>query len=262
MKQVVGGTSEADDISAFSTGSYEDDFLAFGGGGADMITSARGDDRLWGGKGGNTIIAYDGDDALAGGRGDDTLDGWDGEDTLAAGRGDDQLQGGFGIDVLVGGRGADTFAFGAVVGSRGGSLYYEPDTGVGEGARDIVRDFEQGLDKIDLKRINFVSDSVGPPGSPVIPGSDLKFEFTGTDAFTGDGDQPQARFEMVGGRTVIQLDGVRYAAAPGRATKAMWLRAASFMPSFAWCIQRRRTRSGGAGGAARRSAGRRRVYPA
>jgi hypothetical protein len=74
-------------------------------------------------------------DVILGGGGDDALFGWDGEDRIEGGGGNDYLIDGFGIDTLVGGAGADTFRL-----SR-------------DGDRDIVRDFGNGLDRIDVSAL-------------------------------------------------------------------------------------------------------------
>jgi Ca2+-binding RTX toxin-like protein len=48
------------------------------------------------------------------------------------------------VDVLTGDAGADIFKFG---GTGGGPV---PDTGTGPGNRDIITDFQEGRDHIDL----------------------------------------------------------------------------------------------------------------
>ena len=86
-------------------------------------------DDLWGGAGENYLYGADGNDLLAGRGGDDRLDG---------GRGNDELRGGGGDDELTGGQGADTFVF-SHYGQRGA-----------DAERDVIRDFEDGVDKIDF----------------------------------------------------------------------------------------------------------------
>ena len=83
---------------------------------------------------------------------------------------------------------------------------------MGEGARDVIGDFQQGKDVIDLGLVN----SSGPQASLteiVIPAIDLVFEFIGTDAFTG-ADGPQLRYEIIDGRTIVQMDGLRGPSGP------------------------------------------------
>ena len=75
-----------------------------------------------------------GNDDLKGGGGADRLKGGAGFDTLNGGNGDDLLVGGEGDDGMTGGDGADLFRF-----------------GLGDGAgRDVIADFETGLDAIEL----------------------------------------------------------------------------------------------------------------
>jgi Ca2+-binding RTX toxin-like protein len=79
---------------------------------------------------------YD-DDVLFGGNGNDTLNGAGGADTLSGGAGADTLIGGGANDTLIGGVGADLFK------------YDSREFGV-----DIVIDFQQGTDKIDVSGLN------------------------------------------------------------------------------------------------------------
>jgi Ca2+-binding RTX toxin-like protein len=67
--------------------------------------------------------------------------GTDGDDTLRGGRGDDDMRGGAGDDIVIGGIGADR-----LYGGEGRDIFViEAD---GTGAQ--IRDFEPGLDRIDL----------------------------------------------------------------------------------------------------------------
>lgn len=108
-------------------GTTGDDAL-FGGELGDRINGRNGEDQLFGGEG---------NDTLKGGAKDDIVKGGAGKDKLLGGGGDDHIEGGSGVDILTGGKGADSFVFtGAdVTGDRKG---------------DIVRDFQQGQDVIDL----------------------------------------------------------------------------------------------------------------
>ena len=217
----ITGTNQADTITPWSVSpgvaggpATDDDDLITTGKGEDQVSAGRGNDRVRTGNGSDDLSGDDGDDELDGRNGDDKLDGGNDNDALAGGRGDDWLHGGLGVDVLVGGRGDDTFAFGTIGGSRSGS-FARSDTGLGEGSRDVVRDFQQGADIIDLSLLNWVSEAQGAPGTPIIPGSDLVFEFIGTDEFTaGGGSTPQLRYEVAAGRTIVQMDGVRNAGGP------------------------------------------------
>jgi Ca2+-binding RTX toxin-like protein len=182
--------------------------------GRDMADGSSGDDIILGGNGADTLggARDEGADTLFGGNGDDHLRGGLGHDLLHGGRGDDRLHGSWDVDHLIGGKGADTFSFGTIVGSRGGSSY-EIDTGVGEGARDVICDFQQGKDIIDLGWINWISAQASLT-EIVFPEQDRTFEFIGTDPFSGTGNQPQLRFFQTESSTIIQMDGISYRAGP------------------------------------------------
>ena len=102
--------------------------------------------------GANTINGTSEQDRLDGSWGNDILNGLGGNDTLIGGLGNDTLYGGDGIDLLIGGNGrdlmtggngVDTFRFESTLDSRTGS-----------GNRDIINDFQSGVDKIDLSAID------------------------------------------------------------------------------------------------------------
>lgn len=101
-----------------------------------------GNDRIKGGGGNDDLFGGDGRDKLKGGDGDDSLDGGDGRDKLIGGRGDDVLDGGLGRDVMRGGEGADVFLYGSADDSRKGR------------DKDKIRDFESGIDLLDLSGID------------------------------------------------------------------------------------------------------------
>lgn len=71
-------------------------------------------------------------DTLSGGLGNDLLSGRDGGDLLRGAAGDDVLLDGVGADTLVGGAGSDVFVL------------------AGDGEADVVRDFQPGIDRLDL----------------------------------------------------------------------------------------------------------------
>ena len=104
-----------------------------------------------------------GSDSAAGGSGDDTLLGGTGNDTLLGEFGIDSLEGGLGRDILIGGASADLFVFVALTDSAGAN-------------RDLIKDFEDGLDRIDLRRL----DAGATPG-------DQAFTFIGDQAFSAAG---------------------------------------------------------------------------
>ncbi|THH34411.1 hypothetical protein E4Z66_18415 [Aliishimia ponticola] len=106
-----------------------------GGDGADLLRGNRDSDTLLGGAGADDLRGGGGGDDLQGGDGDDYVLGEGGSDTLTGGLGDDTLVGGFGSGNLDGAR--DTFVFEA-----GGGF-------------DRVKDFEVGIDRIDLSDFGF-----------------------------------------------------------------------------------------------------------
>ena len=105
------------------------------------------DDSLTGNELTNVLEGRNGDDRLDGNGGNDFLLGENGDDTLVGGDGDDILNGGLGRDILWSGTGADIFEFLDVAESGTGS------------DRDVIKDFEQGLDLIDLSAMGATSFS-------------------------------------------------------------------------------------------------------
>lgn len=128
-------------------------------------------ENLIGGLGDDSLAGSDRANRLAGGNGDDLLSGRAGDDTLTGGRGDDTLNGDTGRDVLTGGGGRDLFVFDSA-GSVPGS------------ARDVIRDFVHGEDKIT--------------GDVTVSG------FIGTHGFTGTAGE--LRYRVADGTTIVQLD--------------------------------------------------------
>ena len=110
----------------FATG-RDNDFID-GNGGRDFIYAGRGDDVAFGG---------DGNDLIAGQRGDDLLNGDAGDDRIYGGSGSDTISGGSGNDFVYGGWGKDVFVFSQ-----------------GDG-NNVVGDFWNGSDKIDLSDFGF-----------------------------------------------------------------------------------------------------------
>ena len=205
---VTAGTDGADTM----TGTPGDDIMFGLGGndtmlglaGSDEMNGGAGDDFIDGGAGFNVLTGGDGNDTLTlqtsdlggsanGGAGNDlligsdiafafdTLSGGDGNDTLRAGNsggtlsgdaGDDLLQGGRGDDQLTGGDGVDTFIFGASW------------TNPVDGFEDLIFDFEDGLEKIDLRTsgLTFADLTIGDDGfgfSAIITSSAGRIEVNG-----------------------------------------------------------------------------------
>lgn len=98
----------------------------------DEIDGLGGKDTLYGLGGKDELDGDGGNDRLFGGAGNDDLEGGLGADSLFGGSGRDWLEGGAGNDWLTGGTGADVFEF---------------DRNDG---RDVITDFQNGVDKIEL----------------------------------------------------------------------------------------------------------------
>ncbi|WOI57445.1 DUF4114 domain-containing protein [Palleronia sp. LCG004] len=119
----------------------------FGGADDDTLSGGTGDDHCSGGQGADDIAGGAGCDVLMGGTGSDTLDGGSDADKIVGGAGSDRLSGGNGNDHLWGGEwhadgAADTFVF-----ERGSG-------------RDMIHDFEVGVDRIDLSSWNLGTEDL------------------------------------------------------------------------------------------------------
>ncbi len=114
-----------------------------------------------------------GNDTLFGNAADNRLVSGDGNDSINGGAGNDTLIGGLGTDTLTGGAGADLFQF-----------LSNADSSVGVG-RDLITDFEQGSDKIDLSALQ-------------------ASRYIGTGNFTGRAGE--VRYASFDGATIVELD--------------------------------------------------------
>jgi Ca2+-binding RTX toxin-like protein len=130
----------------------------------------------------NAITGNSGNNQLLGGDGNDTLSGAAAADVLIGGTGNDILVGGAGLDILTGGDGDDVFDFNAI-----------NETAVVAANADLIEDFLQGDDLIDLSGIDANSSVSG----------NNAFSFVGTAAFTGLG---QVRYSLQGDETVLELN--------------------------------------------------------
>jgi serralysin len=105
-----------------------------------------------GGDGNDTLVSIENfigsgsNDTLIGDAGSNRLDGGAGNDKINGGSGDDFIVGGLGNDDLTGGAGADTFVF-------------------GEMSNDTIRDFQTGLDKIDLSTFQIDATAIKIDGN-------------------------------------------------------------------------------------------------
>jgi serralysin len=171
----------------------------FGNGGNNVLDGKLGADTMWGGDGDDTYYVDDAADLIAevsatggidtvissvsrsllnpylenltlvgsaragvGNGLDNILLGGNINNDLYGGDGNDHLIGGGGKDYLVGGAGADVFVYGSATDST-----FSPS------GRDLIGDFEDGVDVVDLSAIN-------------VPGPTGGFHFVGNGAiFTG-----------------------------------------------------------------------------
>lgn len=153
----IEGTEGADDISG---GPVDDCIRALGG--DDRINAHGGNNKVSGGDGNDRVTGGSGNDLLTGDEGDDRIVGENGNDIMDGGGGNDWLSAGLGDDLLTGGSGHDTFVF------------HE-----GRG-RDVVTDFEVGIDTIriygnfDFEDLNFTQIgtyteiSIGPDDNIIL----------------------------------------------------------------------------------------------
>src|SRR5262245_38140520 len=117
---------------------FGDGYGSFGDLRGGRKVSAPGNDTIRGGNGGDLIFGDNGDLGIAGG--DDLLEGGNGSDMLFGEGGADRLVGGRGADIMDGGVGADVFVYNSADDSRRWSA-------------DIIRNFVQGEDRIDLTAV-------------------------------------------------------------------------------------------------------------
>ena len=145
-RDVINGTGKADEIQGHAgndrikggggndkIGGGEGNDRLNGGGGNDLMYGSAGADKLNGKKGGDKMVGGGGDDIVQGRNGDDVVDGADGNDRVDGGRGN---------DVMTGGAGSDVFAFRLSTGT------------------DLITDFEDGTDLIDLSRWKLSADEL------------------------------------------------------------------------------------------------------
>jgi serralysin len=139
-------------------------------------------DTIIGDQVGNFLKGNGGADFISANGGNDTILGGDGSDTILGGSGADKISGDRGADIMTGGSEADSFLF-----------YSFNDVGIGSGFRDVIRDFEKGLDKIDLSVLD---------ANPALSGNQA-FTFVGGSAFNDEG---QIRAVAQNGGTLLQFN--------------------------------------------------------
>ena len=100
--------------------------------GNDDLAGGWGRDELRGGNGRDYLSGNNQNDSLWGHKGNDVLNGGKAQDKLWGGDGADRLNGGKGDDIMVGGKGEDRFVFAS--------------------GKDVIRDFENNIDTIEVDR--------------------------------------------------------------------------------------------------------------
>ena len=131
--------------------------------------------------------ATEGADHLTGDAKDNLINGKGGNDVIDGAAGNDTIIGGAGYDTLTGGAGKDTFAFGSAA-----------DIGDRPGARDVITDFTQGQDKIDLSAIDANTKLAGNQEFTFLAGNDA--------SFTKTAGELAWHTEAATGRTIVQGD--------------------------------------------------------
>ena len=139
--------------------------------GADTLVGTTSNDTILAGGGSDTVMAGAGHDIVTGGAGNDVIAGAAGPDTLSGGTGNDVLHGGADNDIIIGGGGRDIMSGGA--GADTFIFQSATDSGVGVGSRDIVLDFQVGIDKLGLSALHLTRADI-----------DLSHYYAGTDATT------------------------------------------------------------------------------
>ncbi|MGK7898446.1 MAG: carbohydrate-binding protein [Xenococcus sp. (in: cyanobacteria)] len=131
-----------------------------GGAGADILRGNAGDDSLVGGNDNDLLRGGAGADILSGNADDDSLIGGNDNDTLRGGTGLDQLFGQAGNDRLNGGNGDDTLNGGTgrdiLIGGSGSDRFFLMPGVTGD--HDIIRDYQDGLDRLVLTNGLSVND--------------------------------------------------------------------------------------------------------
>lgn len=184
--------------------------LLKGGAGADVIDGGSGNDTAsyagsnagvhvslatWTASGGHAtgdklvsienVTGSSYDDVLTGGNnGGNVLNGGAGADKLDGGAGGDVIIGGAGKDIMTGGTSSDTFVFKTAT-----------ETGSGWN-RDVITDFQHGVDKIDLSAIDANGSAQG----------DSAFHFQAQENALFDKKAGALAWHYEDDHTVIQAD--------------------------------------------------------
>jgi len=152
-----------------------------GDSGDDMLIGGVGVDLIDGGTGRDDAFGNFGQDVISGGAGDDNLRAGGAADTVNGDAGNDRLVGGNGRDVLWGGAGNDVLFGGGGNGNGDGlrDVFVFKSAANGGGGFDIIRDFEDTKDKIDLSESAYTSfDDVFADAMQV--GAHVEIDFDGS----------------------------------------------------------------------------------
>lgn len=146
-----------------------------------VVLGGTGDDVLIGGDLAETLSGQGDNDVIYSGGGEDLVRGGAGNDLIRTGAGEDRVIGGTGRDLMYGGADIDTFVFEGAEDSVVGSQ------------RDQIRDFESGIDLIDISAL---------AGST--------FTFVGSSGFSGTGPEVRVVATATGhGLMSVDVDGDR-----------------------------------------------------
>ncbi len=113
----------------------------------DIITGNEFGNSLKGNDGADTIFGLSGRDVIEGRKGNDILHGGDKNDNILGGADNDKLFGDAGFDKLFGGLGNDELTGGA------DADYFVFNSSLGAFGADVIFDFENGIDKIDVRDV-------------------------------------------------------------------------------------------------------------
>jgi len=132
-----------------------------------------GNDTVFGRGGQDILLGQEGNDSLHGGNQYDLLEGGAGNDRLIGNSGIDRLWGGAGNDRLFGGNGDST-------GDGKHDTFVFKSAANGGGGFDIIRDFENGKDMLDLSESGY-TDFADVLADATMNGAHLEinFDFSG-----------------------------------------------------------------------------------
>ena len=155
VTQPAGSAPEVVDFGNFDFFVARDGALDF-----SQMVSALNLPNILGRRGNETITGSQGDDRIDGRGGDDTVQGGPGDDTLRGGSGDDMLDGGIDDDILLGKTGNDTLRDGVGEDRLTGGADADNFVLVADGDRDVVTDFELGVDTLRLEGTSYGALSI------------------------------------------------------------------------------------------------------